>query len=120
MIAEGSKALPLSGDRDKMVANVVDNALRRTASGTHYRRRQRAARQRRRKVDGGDDGAGREAKIANANAFLSASINLTRRVRRLATGSDSAWWRRYAKLRGMAYAAEDDAPGLRVVFDMPD
>ena len=86
--------LPLSGDRElltQMVANVVDNALRHTPSGTHIVVASALRAGGGRTLTVSDDGP---QPGPNETAFSSASIVLTRRVRRRATGSASASSRR--------------------------
>jgi len=112
------EALPLSGDRElltQMVANVVDNALRHTPSGTHIVvasvRRGRAAR-----LTVSDDGPG--APEAERRRIFERFYRLDAARATPGDGLGLSVVAAIAELHGMAYAAEDNAPGLRIVFDL--
>jgi signal transduction histidine kinase len=118
LTADLDEALPLSGDRElltQMVANVVDNALRHTPSGTHIV----VASARR---DGGgrltvsDDGPG--APGAERQRIFERFFRLDAARSKPGDGLGLSVVAAIAELHGMACAAEDNAPGLRIVFDL--
>ena len=121
LIAELDEALPLSGDRElltQMVANVVDNALRHTPSGTHIvvasvRRADGGGR-----LTVGDDGPG--APESERKRIFERFYRLDSARSTPGDGLGLSVVAAIAELHGMAYAAEDNAPGLRIVFDMQD
>ena len=118
LTAELDAALPLSGDRElvtQMVANVVDNALRHTPSGTHIvvasARRGGAGR-----LTVSDDGPG--APEAERQRIFERFYRLDAARSTPGDGLGLSVVAAIAELHGMAYAAEDNAPGLRIVFDL--
>jgi signal transduction histidine kinase len=118
LIAELDAALPLSGDRElltQMVANVVDNALRHTPSGTQI-----VVASARRGADGrltvSDNGPG--APEAERQRIFERFYRLDAARSTPGDGLGLSVVAAIAELHGMAYAAEDNAPGLRIVFDL--
>jgi signal transduction histidine kinase len=110
--------LPLSGDRElltQMVGNVVDNALRHTPSGTHI-----VVASARRGAGGrltvSDDGPG--APEAERKRIFERFYRLDAARSTPGDGLGLSVVAAIAELHGMAYGAEDNAPGLRIVFDM--
>jgi signal transduction histidine kinase len=112
-------ALPLSGDRElltQMVANVVDNALRHTPSGTHI-----VVAAARRGNGGGrltvsDDGPG--APEAERKRIFERFYRLDAARSTPGDGLGLSVVAAIAELHGIAYGAEDNAPGLRIAFDL--
>ncbi len=118
LTAELDEALPLSGDRElltQMVANVVDNALRHTPSGTQiFVASARHGASGRLTVS--DDGPGvpedERKRIFERFYRLDAARSTP------GDGLGLSVAAAIAELHGMAYAAEDNAPGLRIVIDL--
>ncbi len=119
LTAELDEALPLSGDRElltQMVANVVDNALRHTPTGTHIVVASA------RRADGGgrltvsDDGPG--APEGERKRIFERFYRLDAARSTPGDGLGLSVVAAIAELHGMAYAAEDNAPGLRLAFDL--
>ena len=118
LTAELDVVLPLSGDRElltQMVANVVDNALRHTPSGTHIivvsARRSGVGR-----LAVGDDGPG--APEAERQRIFERFYRLDAARSTPGDGLGLSVVAAIAELHGMAYSAEDNAPGLRIAFDL--
>jgi signal transduction histidine kinase len=118
LTAELDEGLPLSGDRElltQMVANVVDNALRHTPSGT------RIVVASARRGGGGrltvsDDGPG--APAAERQRIFERFFRLDAARSTPGDGLGLSVAAAIAELHAMDYAAEDNAPGLRIVFDL--
>ena len=120
LVAELDAALPLSGDRElltQMVANVVDNALRHTPSGTRIvvasARRGGVGR-----LTVSDDGPG--APEAERQRIFERFYRLDAARSTPGDGLGLSLVAAIAELHGMAYAAEDASPGLRIVIDLPN
>ncbi len=120
LTAELDEALPLSGDRElltQMVANVVDNALRHTPSGTHIvvasARRGGGGR-----LTVSDDGPG--APETERPRIFERFYRLDAARSTPGDGLGLSVVAAIAELHGMACAAEDNAPGLRIAFDLAD
>jgi signal transduction histidine kinase len=118
LTAELDDALPLSGDRElltQMVANLVDNALRHTPSATHIvvasARRGGGGR-----LTVSDDGPG--APEAERRRIFERFYRLDAARSTPGDGLGLSVVAAIAELHGMAYAAEDNAPGLRIVVDL--
>jgi signal transduction histidine kinase len=98
-----------------MVANLVDNALRHTPSGTHIIvgsvRRGGGGR-----LTVSDDGPG--APEAERRRIFERFYRLDAARSTPGDGLGLSVVAAIAELHGMAYAAEDNAPGLRIVFDL--
>ena len=112
------EALPLLGDRElltQMVANLVDNALRHTPSGTQIvvasARRGGAGR-----LTVSDDGPG--APEAERRRIFERFYRLDAARSTPGDGLGLSVVAAIAELHGMTYVAEDNAPGLRIVFDL--
>lgn len=113
------EALPLAGDRElltQMVANLVDNALRHTPAGTHIVVASA------RHGGGGrlavaDDGPG--APEAERRRIFERFYRLDAARSTPGDGLGLSLVAAIAELHGMAYAAEDNAPGLRMVVELP-
>ena len=113
--------LPLSGDRElltQMVANVVDNALRHTPSGTHIVVASALRAGGGRTLTVSDDGPG--APETERNRIFERFYRLDAARSTPGDGLGLSVVAAIAELHGMAYAAEDNAPGLRLVFDLFD
>lgn len=118
LVADLNAPLPLSGDRElltQMVANLIDNALRHTPPKTRIVvasvRRGGAGR-----LIVSDDGPGvpepERQRIFERFYRLDAARSTP------GDGLGLSLVAAVADLHAMAYAAEDNAPGLRIVFDL--
>jgi signal transduction histidine kinase len=99
-----------------MVANLVDNALRHTPAGTHIVVASA------RHGGGGrlavaDDGPG--APEAERRRIFERFYRLDAARSTPGDGLGLSLVAAIAELHGMAYAAEDNAPGLRMVVELP-
>ena len=112
------EALPLSGDCElltQMVANLVDNALRHTPSGTHIVVAS-AGRGGAGRLTVSDDGPG--APEAERRRIFERFYRLDAARSTPGDGLGLSVVAAIAELHGMTYVAEDNAPGLRIVFDL--
>ena len=120
LAADLDAALPLSGDRElltQMVANVVDNALRHTPPKT------RMVVASARSADGvgrltvADDGPGVPA--AERRRIFERFFRLDAARSAPGDGLGLSMVAAIAELHGLAYAAQDNQPGLRIVLEIP-